>query len=140
LEIGQSKDWILRNFADPDDWDGSPLDYQAKIWLYGNIELHFSGELLKFVFSDYIQSLDGGPSLMLRKWIFEKPELLTLSFVIERLLTDEIDFQILHHQLRSLRQITLQLPQSGVKWLFDPVKEGDAAGDFMLGAWVWGSV
>jgi hypothetical protein len=59
LKLGQNKKWILDNFADPDEVFQN--NYEAPIWLYGNVELHFrNDETLFLIYSDYIDSLDGG--------------------------------------------------------------------------------
>lgn len=138
LEIGQVKDWILQNFPDPDGWDGSKAMHEASIWRYGNIELHFSGEKLAFLFSDYILELDGGPSLVLDKWILAQSNSLSLNNVITNFLESEIDFQIVHSKIQGLRQISMILTQSGVKLLFEPSEEGADSNSFQLGAFVWG--
>ncbi|EHC1583774.1 hypothetical protein JT374_001857, partial [Listeria monocytogenes] len=38
IKIGQTKEWILNNFPDPDSI--SNIGHNLYIWLYGNIEFH----------------------------------------------------------------------------------------------------
>ena len=37
IKLGQTKEWILNNFPDPDI-----LDFKYNIWTYGNIEFHWN--------------------------------------------------------------------------------------------------
>src|SRR5689334_18675877 len=78
VKLGQSKEWIVNNFPDRDD--ATDYNYNDPIWRYGNIELHFrDDETLHLIYSDYIDTLDGGPSLRFDKWILNEPENLTLE-------------------------------------------------------------
>jgi hypothetical protein len=63
LKIGQTKEWILNNFPDPDDIGIGDTIKNAQIWFYGNIELHFDKDELSLIFSENIVGLDGGPSI-----------------------------------------------------------------------------
>ncbi len=95
LELGKTKEWIFNNFPNPDDCDAiGDNAYQQNIWLYGNIELHFHEDLLYLIFSDYLWSLDSGPSLELNKWIFSNFDQLKLGFVIEALIEENIAFNL----------------------------------------------
>ena len=44
IKLGQTKEWILNNFPDPDGLQDSAEVYDNPIWWYGNIELHFNGQ------------------------------------------------------------------------------------------------
>jgi hypothetical protein len=95
LKLGQTKEWILNNFADPDEVYQN--NYDAPIWRYGNIELHFrNDETLFLIYSDYIDTLEGGPSLHLDKWILNEPEKLTLEYVIRHLNKERVSFKLEH--------------------------------------------
>ncbi len=41
IKLGQTKELILKNFADPDDFSIDFLNPNYTIWFYGNIEFHF---------------------------------------------------------------------------------------------------
>ena len=73
IKLGQTKEWLLNNFPDPDGFAESPKMNAHPIWQYGNIEFHFTQGQLTLIYSDYIDSLDGGKSLELHKWIFAEP-------------------------------------------------------------------
>ena len=92
LKLGQSKEWILNNFPDPDGFGMGRNVSDAKIWFYGNIELHFTNNELFLIFSKDIINLDGGPYLKLNKWILDQPNKLNLSYIIECLNLERIDF------------------------------------------------
>ena len=73
IELGQSKEWILNNFPNPDDFGCGNTIQEAKIWRYGSMEFHFDKERLTMIFSDYIENLSIGDNLILDKWILNKP-------------------------------------------------------------------
>ncbi len=54
IEIGQTKEWILNNFPNPDDRIVQKRGQGFDIWRYGTIEFHFVGEELVLIFSDSI--------------------------------------------------------------------------------------
>ncbi len=93
LKLGQSKEWILNNFPNPDgllkQFDEV---YKANIWTYGNIELHFSEDKLFLIFSDYIDALDGGKYLELDKWFLDDEESLKLPKVLWHLNSEHLDY------------------------------------------------
>jgi len=98
IKLGQTKEWILNNFPDPDtrfdsDW---VKERDVDIWTYGNIEFHFSGENLYLIFSDnfsFMDKLTGGNSLKLNRWIFEDASKLNLIFVLKELNSNGIDYK-----------------------------------------------
>lgn len=93
VKLGQTKEWILNNFPDPDYFSDEFLKPKCSIWTYGNIEFHFNkaNELFK-IFSDYISELDGGENLDLDKWILEDYSKLHLTYVLTQLNIQEIDY------------------------------------------------
>jgi hypothetical protein len=119
LRIGQDRETILHNFPDPDDWwAGAPME-RAPIWRYGHVELHFADERLWMIFSDYVDALDGGPSLAIDRWILARPEQ-TLLDVMSALNREHIDFAKTTHALgaRPHAYVKLELA-SGVELQFD---------------------
>ena len=131
LKLGQTKEWILNNFADPDDADSDY--YNNPIWVYGNIELHFGDdETLFLIYSDYIDTLEGGPSLHLDKWILNEPEKLTLEYVIHHLNKERINFKLEHRTFSQGFVITsIELLESKVKLGFEPEQEELEIEDFL---------
>lgn len=96
LRPGQTQEFILHNFPDPDGFDPSglaPVDgRELSIWCYGNIELHFEGPRLFLIFSDYVDTLSGGDSLSVAPWILGDPARLALPEVMRALNRERIDF------------------------------------------------
>lgn len=119
LKLGQTKEYILNNFPDP---DGSPDHFMqthknGDIWCYGKIELHFDAENRLFlIFSDYIDTLTGGNNLILEKWILETPQELNLINVIKHLNKENIDFE--KRIEKTLGQIKIKLLKSNVNLSF----------------------
>ena len=126
LRLGQTQEEILHNFAAPDGFSPGDLtradSSRFSIWRYGNVELHFEGPRLYLIFSDYVDTLDGGPSLALERWILAEPEALTLAAVIRALNRERIDF---NKRTGSLGEVKLDLA-SGVTLHFDMAHEPDA--------------
>jgi len=61
IKIGQTKEWILNNFPDPDDVEnGFHMTKKGSIWTYGNIEFHFSDNILFLIFCDNFSTFDEG--------------------------------------------------------------------------------
>ncbi len=93
IKLGQTKEWILNNFPDPDDFSETFLNKTCKIWTYGNIEFHFDNKNeLVLIFSDYLQELYGGENLDLDKWIFADYSKLNLAYVLTQLNEQEIEY------------------------------------------------
>ena len=93
IKLGQTKEWILNNFPDPDEMYKD--NYNSPIWFYGNIEFHFhDDDTLFLIYSDYIDTLHGGQSLRLQKWIFDEPEKLTIENVTRHLTKERIAFKL----------------------------------------------
>ncbi len=125
LEVGQTQEWIIHNFPDPDDFDPadlSPPDGRGmSIWRYGNLELHFEGPRLYLIFSDYLDHLDGGPSLALDPWLVGDPAQRSLLAMMRALNAERIDFR---KQTGAHDNLTLDLA-SGVTLHFDADDEAD---------------
>lgn len=120
LKLGQTKEWIGKNFAKPDmvyrNNDESP------IWHYGNIELHFHDDNHLFlVHADHIDSLTGGEVIDLNKWIFDRPQMLTLEYVICHLNKERISFKLQHKLLpQGFVCVNIELLDSKVLLGFRP--------------------
>jgi hypothetical protein len=118
LKLGQTKEWIINNFPDPDEVYTN--SYDSPIWFYGDIELHFNktGELF-LIFSDHIGTLQGGNSLRLSKWILNEPEKLTLEYVLHYLNQERIDYKVVHGTLSSsYTSASINIIKSGVSLNF----------------------
>ncbi len=120
IRPGQTKEWILQNFPAPDYYDGSSERFKDNIWLYGNIEFHFHEGELVWIFSDYLDTLDGGPHLELDKWILEAPSDLSLSKVIAILNDQGADYRVKPYP--KLFQVRL-IVRSGMELSFYSRKE-----------------
>src|SRR5688500_4761400 len=93
IKLGQTKEWIINNFPDPDDTYKD--NYNSPIWFYGDIEFHFNDDNELFlIYSDHIDTLNGGQNLRLHKWIFEKSEQLTIENVIRHLAKERIGYRL----------------------------------------------
>jgi len=93
LKLGQTKEWILNNFPDPDNYSVDASVFENDVWCYGDIELHFRKDSTLFlIFTNHIDSLEGGRSLSLNKWILNNPKYLALEKLLGHLVLERIDF------------------------------------------------
>ena len=118
IELGQTKEWITNNFSDPDETYKD--NYNSPIWFYGNVEFHFDeNEILFLIYSDHIDTLDGGQSIRLEKWIFKVSENLTIEKIIRHLVRERITFKLEFGTLSSgYSTATIEIEQSQVKLSF----------------------
>ena len=81
LEIGQTAEMILQMFPAPECVPKGLLVKKGwNIWLYGNIELHFSDDRLTQIRADFQpgEPLNGGRWLSLNPWFFNHADKLDL--------------------------------------------------------------
>ena len=91
IQIGQSKEWILNNFPDPDN--GYSMSYKDTIWCYGSFQFFFDKNQLYRIFCED-SALCVPKSLKIDKWVFGLP--VTLLKFIEILNRDSVDFELTH--------------------------------------------
>lgn len=120
LKIGQTREWILRNFPEPDDYQTGHTIYTACFWNYGNITLFFDGDLLSQISSAHIDSLDSGEKIHLDKWILDGSVSLTLENVTRHLVKERINFQVKHFLGEYVCQTSVGLLDSFVHLAFQP--------------------
>ncbi len=63
IQLGKTKEWIINNFPDPD----APFLDQS-IWLYGNIEFHFDGDMLFLIHLEKFKDLDVSDKFHINPW------------------------------------------------------------------------
>lgn len=119
VRLGQTQEEIVHNFAPPDGFEPGDLTPAGStamtIWRYGNLELRFEAGRLFLIFSDYIDTLDGGPAIDLERWILARPAALTLPEVMRALNSERIDFA---KRTGTYGEVKLELA-SGVTLHFD---------------------
>ncbi|WP_422107784.1 hypothetical protein [Winogradskyella sp.] len=125
IRIGKDKNWILKNFPEPDEYEAGKTLESSRVWRYGNIEFHFENNLLTQIFTDYIDSLDGGENIELGKWIFKEPEKLTAEYVIRHLTECRIDFWAKSKMTEFICQTSIWLTNSNVYLNFQPIQKED---------------
>ena len=120
IQIGQSKEWIINNFPDPDY--GYSMSYKDTIWCYGPFQFFFAKNQLASIFCEKL-ALDVPASLNINKWVFNLP--VSLLKFIEILNSDYIGFMLTHHTpKRGLSsRVTITILSSKVKLEFYDVTE-----------------
>ncbi|MDR6968155.1 hypothetical protein J2X31_002170 [Flavobacterium arsenatis] len=133
IKLGQTKEWILNNFPNPDDFFADDWVKQKgyDIWTYGNIEFHFQQEKLFLIFSDHFNNakLSGGKHIKINPWILKDTSKLTLQFVLAELNNQNIDFKKKTDNLGILLRL-----QSGIELTFENWEDIDGCNpnDFRL--------
>lgn len=74
VKLGATKEWLSRNFPEPDGYLSDETAETSNVWRYGNLEFHFYKDILYMIFTDYVESVDGGPKLDLDPWILKSDE------------------------------------------------------------------
>lgn len=130
IKLGQTKEWILNNFPEPDSrFSGKMLKNAFDIWTYGDIEFHFAGQELFLIYSDYCTTLKGGKKLKLNKWILSDVSKLKLLYVLTELNSNNIDYKKKTDNLGVILRL-----KSGVELTFENINETDnlSANEFQL--------
>lgn len=98
LSMGQNRDWVVHIFPTPDGFADNEgwRNGEFEIFSYGDLELHFSNDILYLIFADFKGKISGGNSLVFTdKWIFtQDTSALNLAYVAEVLKTENIGFTI----------------------------------------------
>ncbi len=93
IRLGQSKEWILNNFPNPDNFNDDFLNSKINIWTYQSIEFHFDkSNKLFLIYSDYLEDFNGGKNLKINKWILSDFSKLSLANTLTELNKEEIDY------------------------------------------------
>jgi hypothetical protein len=116
IRLNQTKQWIIHHFPNPDGYEEIEEVYAGVIWQYGSIEFHFQNDELFLIYSDCIDTLDGGESLELKKWFLEDTAKLDLLSVMASLNQEKTDFVKTTHE-STFSSVVLQL-RSGVELVF----------------------
>jgi hypothetical protein len=89
IKLGQTKEWILNNFPNPDSrWN----DESNGIWTYGNIEFHFHRNILFLIFCENFKNFNAGNNIIIDKWLLKRLNKLKLINILEKLNTNNIDY------------------------------------------------
>jgi hypothetical protein len=121
IKLGQTKEWILNNFPDPDGYSYPYPSGEFDIWTYGDIEFHFANDILYLIFSDYFDNnFNSGKDIIINKWIFDKPDDFKLINVLGILNENDIDYE--KNVSKICGTIILRL-KSGVELTFDNINE-----------------
>ena len=118
LKVGQTKDWLITNFPEPDNIINGDNLWESNYWRYGNIDFFFEENKLKEICSRSIDPLIGGKSIEFDKWIFKQPDNLSLEYVLDILISEQIDFTLMHSENEIISQVSIGLIKSSVYLIF----------------------
>jgi len=63
VRLGATKEWLSKNFPEPDNYMADETAETSNIWCYGNLEFHFYKDVLCMIFTDYVDGIEAGPKL-----------------------------------------------------------------------------
>ena len=115
LKLGMTKEEVLKTLPEPEDHSGWDF-MKSNIWYYGNFELHFKEDQLFMMFTDHINSIDGGATFKVDTWIIGKPEENRLINFMVVLIREKIDFVKITN---IMGQVILKGIDTGIKLVFD---------------------
>ena len=121
--LGVSKEWLSKNFPEPDNYMADETAETSNIWQYGNLEFHFHEDILYMIFTDYVESVDGGPKLNLDSWNLKSGQPTYFLDWIQLLTQEQRDFKIIQKPIIDQTHIVLKDENEGPKlsfvWLDD---------------------
>ena len=122
IKLGQTKEWILNNFPEPDSQEEVGMDIMCEIWKYGSIEFHFTeNKILFLIFSDaWFNKFEEAKNIKIDKWIFKNIKKLNLINVIKIFNENEINYQKIEDKLK----IKLKL-ESDIEITFENIKNAN---------------
>ena len=119
VKIGQTKDYIINNFAQPDD--DSDMGYNMRIFSYGCIEFHFEFDVLFLIWCDNLTYLKNTKSIKFDKWIIKDLAKMTLPNVLKILNSEKSNYSVKFDE--KLKNAIIKIKPSNVNLWFEPMKE-----------------
>ena len=120
LKVGTTRDWMLKNFIEPDNVEDGETWIDSNFWRYGNIDFFLEDNKLIEICARSINPLIGGKTFRIDPWILKDSKELTVKNVVEELLSEKIDFTVTHTQKKTMCQTSIGLIQSSVYLIFHP--------------------
>lgn len=107
VELGQTKKLVLSLL--PKSENESFGNEEFKILSYGDLEFHFSHDILYSIFADFTGVITGGKSIVFEnKWLFNHDSTaLHLAYVVEALKIDNINYRV--EENKKLQTILIHL-------------------------------
>jgi hypothetical protein len=102
LQKGLPRDELQRLLGVPEMWGTQDKLSIADIWRYGNVEFHFGGHQVSFIFSDGDDLCDGGKMLSIDPWIIRKG--ISLKEFTDTLTQLDIQFTTQQYQYDETQQ------------------------------------
>ena len=123
IKLGQTKEWILRNFPDPDDFGPALLSPKWPIWTYDRFEFHFdTSNRLTAIYTDYLAELPHNNRLQITPWILDQVDKLTLLYVL-----GELNKHAIYYEKQTGPHGVGLLLRSGLRLSFTPPEEPGVA-------------
>lgn len=132
VELGQTQEWLLHNFADPDDQ--GDMGNQIEIWRFGTIEFYFLEKQLFQIYCDGFHGFKLSQSLKIQPWILKKYKRMTLSKFLKILNRECVNYSVKHDL--KLKNVAVKISKSQMVLYFSPEYDAkDAQPDqYLIGA------
>lgn len=128
LHRGVARAAVRDMLGSPPAWGMEHSVEQATIWRYGDIELHFTDDVLSWIFSDQEDFTDGGETLRVDSWVVHRG--LQLKEFESHLNNVDVDFTVAIPDYDSTQ--THVICASGARFAF-----ANETGEAMLGLVSW---
>ncbi|MDH7447604.1 hypothetical protein [Aquimarina sp. 2201CG14-23] len=119
IKVGQTKEWILNNFPEPDD--DTDMGNGFSIIRYGWIELHFDLDKLFLIWCDSLPYIEDSDRIKYDKWMLTNLDELTLEQTQKRLNSESVNYLVKFNT--EERHVIVKIKYSGVKLWFHPETE-----------------
>ncbi len=122
IKTGKTKEWILNNFPDPDNFDHSLfMSKKCNIWTYGALEFHFDLDELFLIWCDNLPYLKNSKSIKYEKWILEDLSKMTLLEVQKILNSEKSNYSVKLD--KDSKNAIIKIKQSEVGLWFENLTE-----------------
>ncbi len=123
IELGQSEDWIIKNFVEPDEKYTDKMS-NVTSWIYGSTEFFFKENNLFTIYSDgWFDFFTDAKNIQYKKWILEDISKLTLKYVLTVLNTEKVNYKVKFD--KNLENVTVYIEKSNVELLFEEIYRSD---------------
>ncbi len=124
IKPGQTKEWILNNFPDPDGFDNDLfMSKKCNIWTYSAVELHFDHDKLFLIWCDNLECIKDSKSIKYEKWILDNLSEMTLIEVQKILNSEKVNYSVKLDN--DNKNAIIKIRQSGVCLWFENQKKND---------------
>jgi len=119
IKVGQTKEWILNTFIEPDD--DSDMGNDFSIIRYGWIELHFDRDKLFLIWCDSLPDIKNSNLIKYDKWILTRLSEMTFEETQKTLNLESVNYLVKFDT--ESKNVIIKIKYSGINLWFNPETE-----------------